>query len=230
MMRAMQRVWSVILLSTTSLLIVGLIWVTTAYQTQISDFILQYPVFAPVLLVLWRILGIVIPPIPGGAVSLALIPVLGWLPSYIYAVIGVTVGSSIAFWLARWWREPLVARFVPLQQLHAWQQALSEKQALWSFIGIRFATGPILDFVSYAAGLTRLPYRTFLVATLLSELPQMATFYFGEAVYRYFSQRGTIVAAGVFGLLMVGQLLLKDRAVLGGYKKESDPKPKEPDA
>ena len=115
----------------------------------------------PVLVILWSILAIVVPPIPGGIISFALIPVFGWFWSFVYATIGLLIGTSIAFWLARRFREPLAQRFVPLQELHQWEQRFSQRMEFFAFLGIRFTTGPIMDFISYAAGLSSISFRKF---------------------------------------------------------------------
>src|SRR6185503_2202024 len=55
------------------------------------------------LLVLIKIAGIVWPPINGGLLTLGAIPVVGWLPAYLADLTGSTIGSSIAFFIARKW-------------------------------------------------------------------------------------------------------------------------------
>ena len=76
-----------------------------------TDSIIQFsasnPLLGPLIITLWRILAIVVPPIPGAAVSLALIPVFGWWQSFIYASIGVLSGTTISFWLARGFPQTL---------------------------------------------------------------------------------------------------------------------------
>ena len=67
----------------------------------------------PLLLILWRIIGIIFPIIPAGVISFAAVPIFGWLATYIYTVTGIMIGTSISFFLARKFREPLAGRFAP---------------------------------------------------------------------------------------------------------------------
>ena len=148
----------------------------------------------PVLVILWRILAIVVPPIPGGIISFALIPVFGWFWSFVYATIGLLIGTSIAFWLARRFREPLAQRFVPLRELHQWEQKFSQRMEFFAFLGIRFTTGPIMDFISYAAGLSSISFRKFFLVTFISLLPDSISFYIGGAIYEAFYNQGAYLA------------------------------------
>src|SRR5688500_4055709 len=106
----------------------------------------DHPILAPLLVILWRILGIVIPPISGGVVSLALIPVFGWFLSFVFATVVVLLGTTIAFFLARRYGKKIVGQFVPLNRLDEWEKKFSKNQEFAAFLLIRFTTGPVLDF------------------------------------------------------------------------------------
>ncbi|MBI2405913.1 TVP38/TMEM64 family protein [Candidatus Microgenomates bacterium] len=179
--------------------LVVLMWIVPNTQA-IINFSTQHPTIAPLIVILWRILAIVIPPIPGGIVSLALIPVFGWWRSTIYAVIGIMTGVCIAFWLARKFREPLVRRFVPLQKLHKWEEKISKKKEFLAFLGVRFATDPVADFISYVAGLTKISFPVFFVATLISHLPLALTYYIGEVAFKVNVYLGILYIA-LFGII-----------------------------
>lgn len=160
-----------------------LLWVPTKINA-IVEFTKAYPILAPVLLILWRILAIVIPPIPGGLLSIALIPVFGWWQSFLYSAIGVLVGTSIAFLLARKYQEPFVKKFVPLQQLHEWQDKISQRTQFFTFLGIRLTTGSVSDYISYIAGLSKIKFRYFFLATLISLWSDLVIFYIGGKAYQ----------------------------------------------
>lgn len=158
-----------------SLVLVLAFWIPANLETVVN-WAEERRLVAPVLLILWRIIAIVIPPIPGAVVSLALIPVFGWFWSFVWAAVGVLIGETLAFLIARKFREPAAKRFVPLQLLHKWESKLSSQNEFLAFLGIRIATGYIADFLSYAAGLSTLSFTKFIAATLLL-LPLHAVVY-----------------------------------------------------
>ncbi len=188
-------------LLTFSLSIIGVLLLITIVPQNletISAFAHKNWLLGALLIILWRILSIVVPPIPGAIVSFSLIPIYGWFLSYVFASIGILIGASIAFFLARKYREPFVKRLIPLQQLHMWEGKLSGKTEFFAFLGIRFATGPILDFISYVAGLSKISYPKFLLATCIAILPDAILYYVGEELYAQFNKQSSY-----FGVLVL---------------------------
>jgi uncharacterized membrane protein YdjX (TVP38/TMEM64 family) len=151
---------------------------------KIIEFGVAHPVLAPVLIVAWRMLAIIIPPIPGGVVSWAFLPAFGWFWSFIFAATGMLSGTVIAFFLARRYREKLVNKFVPLQEFKTWEEKLSNKTEFFGFLILRFTTGPVMDFVSYVAGLSKISFKQFFIATVISLLPDALLYYLGGEVYK----------------------------------------------
>jgi uncharacterized membrane protein YdjX (TVP38/TMEM64 family) len=201
-------------------LVLFLFLFTTTYEKEIVQFSLAHPLLAPLLLILFRMIGMIIPPIPGGILSFALIPILGWFWSYVYAMIGLTLGAIIAFYLARHFREPIVAKFVPLRQLHTWENKLSHKTEFFAFLMIRLTTGPIMDFISYIAGLSKISFPKFLLATLIAEIPSLLVYYLGGEIYSQISKSNTNLV-GIGFLLVLGVLFyyFKDHEFFTGKKK-----------
>lgn len=162
---------------------IALIFWVTANRAEIIDFSIAHPLVIPLVIIVWRIIAVIIPPLPGGVISLAFIPVLGWFWAYLYGVTGAFVGAVIAFYIARRFREPVVEKFVPLQTLHKIEEKISGRTELLAFLGIRLTTGSIMDFVSYAAGLSKLSPKKFVLATLIALIPEAAWYYFGGVTY-----------------------------------------------
>ncbi|MEK7521717.1 MAG: VTT domain-containing protein [Patescibacteria group bacterium] len=166
----------------------------------LKNFAQKYPFVAPVVIVLWRTLSTVVPPIPGGVISLALLPILGWFQSFIFASIGVLTGTSIAFLLARKYRHKVARKFVPIKQLQEWEGRFNEKTKFFAFLGLRLLTAPVFDFVSYVAGLSKISFKTFFFANALALLPDALFFYVGEELYK---RSAFIAVFAILGALML---------------------------
>lgn len=151
---------------------------TPSLKESITHLSQSYFWLIPFLIILARILGIVIPPITGGWISLLMIPYLGWFPVYIFDVIGGILGSTVAFWLARKYREKLLVKFLSLNKVLTWEKKIAPQNHLLAFFALRLLTGPISDYVSYIAGLTTISFTNYVVATFLSiALGQLTLFY-----------------------------------------------------
>lgn len=155
-----------------------------AYEKQIAQFTATHPILAPFIIIAWKAIGNIFPPIPGGVLTLALIPAIGWLQAYIYSSVGSLIGCSVAFWIARRFREPVVKRLVPLQELNKWESRLSGPQEFWTFLLIRLTTATVFDVMSYVFGLSRISFKRFFIITVIVLLPDALVFYFSEAFYR----------------------------------------------
>lgn len=177
------------------------IFVNPSYTKVIIEFTTRHQIVGPFLLIAWRILGIIIPAIPAGVVSFAVVPFFGWLTTYLYTLSGIIIGTSMSFWLARKFREPLVKRFLPLQKIHKLENAMSKKKEFFSIVALRLFTTPVMDFSSYIAGLTKISYKKFILATFIASLPDIAIFYFGEEFYKRVFARN--IAIGIFALFLI---------------------------
>lgn len=205
--KASFLIFLVLLLLITILILIFL--VSKNFSADIVLIFNSQPYIGPVILIFWRILGILVPAIPAGIVSFAAVPIFGWLATYIYTLTGILMGTSISFWLARKFREPLVGKFVPLKKLHKLEGELSERKRFMAIVALRLFTVPVMDFSSYAAGLTRISFPKFFLATLLASLPDIAIFYFGEQLFKTFFGRSVIVAVGALFFLGAAYFLIK---------------------
>ncbi len=149
-------------------------------QNFLTNVLSNYPILAPLIFIGIRASAIVFPPIPGIVIDLIGIAVFPWFLGFVYGEIGVVLGAMIAFWIARKFREPLVKKFVSLDKLDAWEKKLSSDQEFWFLVGLRLFFNPLFDYVSYAAGLTRISTGKYLLTTVIGTLPTMfVIYYFG---------------------------------------------------
>lgn len=183
--------------------------ISNNYIDELIKIIQDNPFIGPLLLIIWRVIGIIVPAIPSGVISFAVVPVFGWLKTYLYTLTGILIGTSISFWLARKFREPLVTRFVPLGKLHKLEGELTDRKRFAAILAIRLFTVPVMDFSSYAAGLTRISFPKFFLATLIASLPDIAIFYFGEQLFKTFFGKSVIVAVGALFFIATGYFIVK---------------------
>ncbi len=182
------------------------------YRAATVGLIQDYPYFAPLIVIIFRFIGVVAAPLPGAPIAFASMAILPWPQALLYNFIGAELGAVAAFLIARRFREPVVARFASLNKIHAWQEKVSKSRQLWTFTGLRAASLIAFDFISYAAGLTKLPFRTFLLATLIIDIPaNFMFFYFGGLAVSF-----SVFLFGAFAVIfMVGLALWNRKRVQG---------------
>lgn len=146
----------------------------------LRTFLEQYPVVAPVVFILVRTIPIVVAPIPGLLLDLLGVAIFGWQYGFVLGVVGVNLGAVLAFLIARYFREPAVRRLASLRLVHEWEGNYSEKQKIWRLVLLRIMTSSYFDYVSYAAGLTKMRLSSYISSTFVGTLPFMfLIYYFG---------------------------------------------------
>lgn len=162
----------------------------------------NYPVWAPVTFFIIRMLPIVVPPVPGLAIDFLGLSFFDPVTAFLLAECATLVASMIAFYIGRVFREPVVRRFVSLQKVHDWEDRYSENKKFWTLVGIRFVSSPFFDYVSFAAGLTKMRAWTYFCTTFLGTLPIMIGIYTGGGVLQHFFGGKGLVGAFIFAVIV----------------------------
>jgi uncharacterized membrane protein YdjX (TVP38/TMEM64 family) len=168
------------------------------------EFTSQHLIIGSLLLVLLRTISNIFPVIPGGMIAFATVPILGWFVAFACNTLGIMLGASAAFFLARIYREPLVERFASLNKIHELEKQISGKKEFLALLAFRLFTVPVVDISSYVIGLTEISYPKFLLATFIAALPTAFVFYFGSEVYRRIFGKNLFL--GIATILILGSI------------------------
>ena len=152
-------------------------------QEGLRQLLDSYPLLAPAVFIVVRSLAIIIPPITGAFIDLAGIAAFGPLTAFFLGEAGLMLGAVVAFLIARRFREPAVRRFTALEGVTRWEESISEARKFWTLVLIRLPTNAFFDYVSYAAGLTKIGFWKFFFSTLIGHLPGTIIFFLVGGVF-----------------------------------------------
>jgi uncharacterized membrane protein YdjX (TVP38/TMEM64 family) len=94
----------------------------------------------------------------------------GWIFAAILSIIGWTLGSIIAFLLARKFGLPIVKKFVPIKKISEYENYVPKEKIFISIIIIRIFL-PV-DILSYILGLfSKIKLSTYILATIIGITP-----------------------------------------------------------
>jgi Uncharacterized conserved protein len=138
-------------------------------RTAIHDYIQSAGIFGPIVFILLQIVQVVIAPIPGQATSLVGGYAFG-LFGLIYSIVGITVGFTLVFIIARKFGRPLIEKLFDKKLIKKFDYITESKGTLVLFLIFLLPTFPD-DLICYLAGMTKIPIKKLLVVSVAGRLP-----------------------------------------------------------
>ena len=124
--------------------------------------------------ILCQILQVVITVIPGQAVQVAGGYMYGFIPGLIYTLIGVTIGSFIAFGAARLLGKRPMTLIFGKEKLMRYCDMFNTKRAHIILFVLYFIPGLPKDILAYAAGISNMKTRSFIELSMAGRLLGMS--------------------------------------------------------
>jgi uncharacterized protein (TIGR01244 family) len=112
----------------------------------------------------------VIAPLPAFLVTFANAALFGWVYGALLSWSGAMLGAIVCYGLARWLGHSLVAKFVPMASLARFE-SYTDRYGTWAVLVARLLPFISFDLVSYAAGVARIRFWRFVLATGVGQLP-----------------------------------------------------------
>lgn len=198
---------------------------------QFTVHLAQLGIFGPIVFTLVQVIQVVLPIIPGGMVSLSGQIVFGYVWGFVYNYVGITIGSIIAFFLARRYGEFFVKCFVSdetYEKYLGWTR--NENRFAWILGILFFLPAAPDDILCMIAGLTTLSFKKFIIIFLPTKavstfaftwLMQEALVYIMEVAWPSFLQVGwpfvlshlAWFVLGIVLIIAVVYLIVKQRKV-----------------
>ncbi len=169
-----------------------------AFKKVISS----YGAYAPLAYILLQILQVVIAPIPGGAIEFMGGVLFGVKAGLVYSMIGLILGSWLAFTLARIFEKVAVEKFVSETTRKKFDYLVEHEGVILSFI-LFLLPGFPKDAFCYILGLTPMHLGIFLIISTIGRIPGtlMATLQGAKAFEHQYYTFGLLLAAS--GLIIL---------------------------
>ncbi len=155
-------------------------------QPYFADFILwaqRYLVLYFCILVFFKALAIVWPPLPGGLFTLASVAVVGWKVAFAGQVVGGLLGGSIAYFLGKkygYWLLEIFFDEVVIDKVK--KIKIYNHREFEAIFFLRLFTTTISEAISYGSGLIGIKFRSFFLATMFAFVFEMPLFYLASSI------------------------------------------------
>ena len=137
---------------------------------QLRAYILGFGFWAPLVSTLLMVFQAVLAPLPAFMITLTNAALFGWWQGALLSWSGAMLGAVLCFYLARWLGRDVVIKLTnrfALEQVDTFFARHGQNTVLIA----RLLPFISFDLVSYAAGLTAMKPRNFLLATGIGQLP-----------------------------------------------------------
>ena len=170
---------------------------------EFKKVIFSFGPYSPLAYILLQIIQVVIAPIPGGAIEWLGGFIFGVKAGFIYSMIGLTLGSWLAFSLARIFEKVAVERFVSEKTRKKFDYLVEHQGAILSFI-LFLIPGFPKDALCYILGLTPMHLGIFLIISTIGRIPGtlIACLQGGKAFDHQYYTFGILLGASALVILV----------------------------
>ena len=171
-------------------------------RRQLKGFIVSFGGYSPLAYILLQIIQVVVAPIPGGAIEFLGGYLFGAKVGFIYSMVGLTIGSLMAFSLARIFEKIAVEKFVSEETRKKFDYLVEHQGAILSFI-LFLIPGFPKDALCYILGLTPMHLGIFMIISTIGRIPGtlMACLQGGKAFEHQY--KTFLVLLGISGLVLL---------------------------
>ncbi len=146
------------------------IWRYFRSPAELRALVAGWGAWAPVGIVLFQAVQVIIAPLPGNLMSFACGYALGVWPAIVWLMVGILLGATVDFLLARLIGRRILRYIVPPDKLARLDTTVLKRGTFYIFL-LLLVPNPVGDWVYYLAGMTRLPLPVFLVFVFIARLP-----------------------------------------------------------
>lgn len=126
-----------------------------------------FGIFAPMILIFIQLSQVVLPILPAVVGYAAGSVLFGWFGGFLCNYIGISIGSLLAFYLARRYGASFVQNHVSQETYEKYAHWTQKKGFLWFLILTIFLPVAPDDLICFLAGLTAISWKRFCVIILL---------------------------------------------------------------
>jgi uncharacterized membrane protein YdjX (TVP38/TMEM64 family) len=139
-------------------------------RQELKRLLFSFGAYSPLAYILVQVLQVVVAPIPGGAIEFLGGYLFGVKVGFAYSMIGLVLGSWLAFSLARLFEKWAVEKFVSPGTRKKFDYLIGHEGVILSFL-LFLIPGFPKDALCYILGLTPMHSGIFLVISTLGRIP-----------------------------------------------------------
>jgi uncharacterized membrane protein YdjX (TVP38/TMEM64 family) len=195
-------------------------WHFFSNKERVNTFVISFGSYAPLVFIGLQILQVLVAPIPGEFTGFIGGYLFGTVPGLIYSTVGLSLGSLLAFLVARGVGMPFIRRFMGREFMGKSEYIIERHGAFLAFI-LFLIPGTPKDSFCYLLGVSPMRVGTFLLISGLGRIPGTLLLTMQGNSVRSEHYRASFVFLGLILLLIVITFIYRDR--IEGLLKHKKP-------
>jgi uncharacterized membrane protein YdjX (TVP38/TMEM64 family) len=179
-------------------------------KQRLIEVVERYHNQAVVVFILLQTLQVVAAPVPGEITGFVGGLLFGPVWGVAYSTVGLTLGSWIAFMLARWMGRPLVEAVMKPQTMRRYDYVMKHKGLFLAFL-LFLIPGFPKDYLCYVLGLGHMRVRDFLIVCTIGRLLGTTLLTLGGTYFRDERWRELFIVIGVSVAIMLLTMIYRQR-------------------
>jgi uncharacterized membrane protein YdjX (TVP38/TMEM64 family) len=201
-------------------LVVGVVVLVRDRLSVVTDaatlraYVRGFGALAPLVLIGLQALQVVVAPVPGQVLAAVAGYLFGPWWGTLYNMLGIALGSTVAFWLSRRYGRAYVERTVDSQALSTFDTFVQRRGLLALFV-LFLIPGLPDDVICFLGGLTPIPLRKLVLVAIVGRAPAFFLVNVAGALVASGNLRAAGVLLAVVALLALVGYRYRDRVASG---------------
>lgn len=174
---------------------------------KVKEYIVSYGKFSFLAFFVMQVLQVVAFFIPGEIIQIAGGYIFGTAVGTLISVLGITVGSAVAFYISNKLGRPFVKKITSKKNINFFEKMIKNGEIKYVITLIYLIPGLPKDILAYVCGITDVNGKEFIIYSTIGRLPGIfISAYFGDRITRGDTKMLVIIAAIAIILFVIGVL------------------------
>ncbi|CFX89710.1 SNARE associated Golgi protein [Syntrophomonas zehnderi OL-4] len=180
---------------------------------EFKAFLQNYGIFSILVFIAFQTLQVLVAAIPGELLQLAGGFAYGTWEGAFYSLIGISIGSTVAFFIARVLGYPFLKMFVPRQTFARYKFLFSRRRGIIIIFILFLIPGFPKDILSYLAGITPLRAPHFIISSTAARFPGILVSSYIGANLQQRNITEVVIAASIAVVVFVLALIYRRQLI-----------------
>lgn len=194
------------------------------WLSDLPELLRHYRGYSALILIGLQVLQVIICVIPGQPIQYVSSYLFGIIPGYLISIVGAVIGATAAFYIARLLGQDALHVIFGEEKVEDYRRKLNSGKGLMAVLLIYLIPGIPKDLAAYAAGISEMKFRPYIVVSTIGRTPGML----GSLLIGHFlgqkNYAATVAVSVVVALILIVCLVKRKEltGLLDGFEEKEE--------